>query len=236
MCKVLTLAEKIQVIDAVNSGLSNVKVASKFQCGRTQIAYILLNKTAILEAYTNGTKSSTKYLQPCNCQYHEINVKVLEFYFNARSKNMPVNGGLLKAEALAVVTNLNLKEFSASNGWLDSFSARHQLRYGTLHGQSAGVDSDVCDQWRHQLPCLCEGYSMRDIWNIDETGIFFRTVPNKSFIRHGEVPHGTKAQTLKERFTVLLCCNATGKKEKIVVVGKSKHPTLMPKPVPKTFK
>ena len=28
--KVLTLAEKVQVIDAANSGLSNVKLASKF--------------------------------------------------------------------------------------------------------------------------------------------------------------------------------------------------------------
>ena len=64
---------------------------------------------------------------------------------------------------------------------------------------------------------------------------FFGSVPNKSFIRDGEVPHGTKAQTLKERFTVLLCCNAIGEKEKVWVIGKSKHPTSMPKPVPASF-
>ena len=47
------------------------------------------------------------------------------------------------------------------------------LGLSTLHGESAGVDTDVCKQWKEQLPCLCEGYSMKDICNIDETGIFF---------------------------------------------------------------
>ena len=58
--KVLTLAEKVKVIKAVNTGLSNVKIAAKFGCGHTQVANILLNKTTILEAYTNGAKAETQ--------------------------------------------------------------------------------------------------------------------------------------------------------------------------------
>ena len=148
---------------------------------------------------------------------------------------MPINGGLLKAEALSVVQNLNISDFAASNGWLDRFSSRHQLRFSALHGESAGVDPSVYKQWIEQLPCLCEGYDLKDIWNCDETGIFFRSVPNKSFTKNGEVPHETKAQTLKERFTLLLCCNTLGEKEKIWVIGKSRHPTSMPRHIPKTF-
>ena len=115
--------------------------------------------------------------------YPEIDAKVWEFYCEARSKNMPVNGGLLKAETLCIAKEKNLIDFSASNGWLDSFSSRHQLCFSTLPGESAGVDTDVCKQWREQLPCLCEGYSIKDIYNIDKTSIFFCSVPNKSFIR-----------------------------------------------------
>ena len=86
---------------------------------------------------------------------------------------MPINSGLLKAEALAVAKEKNLMEFSASNGWLDLFSSRHQLHFATLHGESAGVDTDVCNQWRSQLPRVCKGYDLKDIYNVDETGIFF---------------------------------------------------------------
>ena len=48
--KVLTLADKIKVIDVVNEGLNNSQVAAKFGCGRSQIANILLNKKAIIDA------------------------------------------------------------------------------------------------------------------------------------------------------------------------------------------
>ena len=155
----LALAEKVKVIEAMNTGLINIKIASKFGCGHTQVANILLNKTAILEAYTNGANADTKYLQAQNCMYPDTDAKVSEFYCEARSKNMPVNGGLLKAKALAIAKDLNYKSFSASNGWPDSFSTRDQLRYGALHGESAGVDSKVCDQWKDQLPCVCAGYA-----------------------------------------------------------------------------
>ena len=40
------------------------------------MANILLNKTVILEAYTNDTKANTKYLQPHNCMNPEIDAKV----------------------------------------------------------------------------------------------------------------------------------------------------------------
>ena len=34
---------------------------------------------------------------------------------------------------------------------------------------------------------------------------------------------------------MLLCCSATGEKEKIWIIGKLKHPTSMPKSIPKAF-
>ena len=117
----LTLAEKIEVIKAVENCLSNVKVALKFGCGHTQVDNIMLNKTAILEAYTNGTK----YLLSRNCVYPQIDTKVWEFYCEARSKNMPVNGSLWKAEALSITKSLNTTDFTASNGWLNKFSTKH---------------------------------------------------------------------------------------------------------------
>ena len=122
-----------------------------------------MNKSAILEAYANDTKANTKYLQPCHCVYPQIDAKVWEFYCEARSKNMPVNGGLLKAEALAMANQLKINNFVASNGCMDKFAARHQLKFSTLHGESAGVDTAVCDQWKEQLPRLCEGYDLKDI-------------------------------------------------------------------------
>ena len=61
-----------------------------------------------------------------------------------------------------------------------------------------------------------------NIFNCDETGIFFRAVNNKSFILPGEAPEGVK--TLKERVSVLLTCSSTGKKIPPLIIGKSAKP------------
>ena len=148
---------------------------------------------------------------------------------------MPINSALLKSEAFEVAKTLGLNDFAASNGWMDSFASRHQLKFANLHGESAGVDPQVCTQWREQLHRICNGYKMEDIWNVDETGIFFRSVPTKSWIKNGETPHGTKAQTMKEHFTALLACSVTGEKEKLWIIGQNKHPHSMPKPAPRLF-
>ena len=96
---------------------------------------------------------------------------------------MPVNSALLKSEALDVTSNHGLNDFSASNGWLDSLSSRHQLKFTNLHGESAGVSDDVCNQWKEQLPHLCKNYAMEDIWNVDETGIFYIQFPTNLLYR-----------------------------------------------------
>ena len=109
--KVLTLAKKVQVIEYVDSGANNVKTAMKFGCGRTQIGNILLNRKAILETYGNGRNCESKYLQQRPQQYPGIDEAVWKFFCEGRTKNMPINGELLKSEALEVMAKLKLQRF-----------------------------------------------------------------------------------------------------------------------------
>ena len=160
-----------------------------------------------MEAYTNGRNSDSEYLQPRPVTYPEVDEGVWQFFCEARSKNMPVNGGLLKSEALDIAKTKGYQDFTASNGLLDAFVTRHQIKFSNLHGESAGVDPKVCEQWKENLSEICAGYELKDIYNCDKTGIFFHSVPNKSFIKMGELNNGTKAQTMKERFTVLMTCS-----------------------------
>ena len=63
---------------------------------------------------------------------------------------------------------------------------------------------------------------MRDIFNCDETAIFFKALPKKSHLGPSEKAEGLK--TSKERFLILVCANAIGEKEKLLVIGKAKKP------------
>ena len=71
-CKVLSLAEKIQVTDAVDNGKSHHVIALPFSMGRTQVNTIMAQKDSIKTAYQEGMNVSIKYLAPWNMQYPEI--------------------------------------------------------------------------------------------------------------------------------------------------------------------
>lgn len=90
-------------------------------------------------------------------------------------------------------------------------------------GESNSVDQGVCNQWIEDLPSLLEGYDPNNIYNADETALFFKCLPDKTFTFKGEQYHGGKQS--KERFTILQCANMTGTdKLPPLVIDKSKGP------------
>ncbi|KAI6651858.1 Tigger transposable element-derived protein 4-like [Oopsacas minuta] len=74
--------------------------------------------------------------------------------------------------------------------------------------------------WQQALNGVVKGYNLDVIYNCDETGILFRSIPAKSYVENKDTTHGIKRS--KERITVLLCCNMSGTdKCKPTVIGKS---------------
>ena len=73
------------------------------------------------------------------------------------------------------------------------------------------------------MPALLERYNPEDIYNVDETGLFYKLLPDRTYTLKNEVCHGGKHS--KERITLLLGANMTGTKTiKPLVVGKSAKP------------
>lgn len=116
-----------------------------------------------------------------------------------------------------------MQNFSASNGWLKGLKRRHDIAFKKAAGESNSVDQGVCNQWIEDLPSLLEGYDPNNIYNADETALFFKCLPDKTFTLKGEQCHGGKQS--KERLTILQCADMTGTdKLPPLVIGKSKRP------------
>ena len=62
----------------------------------------------------------------------------------------------------------------------------------------------------------------QEIYNMDKTGLFFKTSGDQSFYVKGEKCGGGKKS--KERITVSVCANQLGEKDKLLVIGKSARP------------
>ncbi len=104
-----------------------------------------------------------------------------------------------------------------------SIASRNGIMFDCLHYLGKLLTlmiACVVEDWRGRLKCLCQGsYHLRDIFNADETGLFYRDL---SMTIKGETVKGGKKS--KERITALLACSAEGEKLVPLVIGHSVNP------------
>ena len=76
---------------------------------------------------------------------------------------------------------LGIEGFKASDGWLDNFKERHSITFRIEQGEAAAVDLEVVQNWQQGiLREKLTKYSPDDMFNVDETGLFWRIMPNRT--------------------------------------------------------
>ena len=103
-----------------------------------------------------------------------------------------------------------LDEFTAPNGWLESFKISYGIRETTIAGEAGDVPITTVKAWMERLPELIRGYSPEDILNMDELGLFFKTLPQKGLVEKDKKGRGGKQS--RRRCTVALFVAADGSK------------------------
>ena len=102
-------------------------------------------------------------------------------------------------------------EFKATTGWFANFKRRSEIKHVIMHGESASADKEEAEKYclKFQEFIETEGYRPQQIFNCDETGLFWKLMPNPTYITKDEksVP-GHKP--MKDRLTLLLGANASG--------------------------
>ncbi|UYV78937.1 hypothetical protein LAZ67_17000338 [Cordylochernes scorpioides] len=104
---------------------------------------------------------------------------VLKWFKQARDKKIPVSGHLIRSKAEQFATEMGKTDFKASSGWLDGFKERNKISFKTICGESGAVNLQVAEQWKNNLRELIQDKDARDVFNVDETGLFLNAPPTK---------------------------------------------------------
>ena len=95
-------------------------------------------------------------------------------------------------------------------------------KFKTISGESNTCTVDMTAGWEQTtLPTILSNYKLRDIYNADEFGLFFKALPHKS--QHMKSDNCAGGKHSKVRLTVSLAANA-GDKLTMFVIGKSAKP------------
>ncbi|EIC06936.1 CENP-B protein, partial [Microbacterium laevaniformans OR221] len=92
-----------------------------------------------------------------------------------------------------------------SEGWLSRFKKRHSIKHYTRHGEASSITVDVEEEMK-ALRTIAGEYDEEDIYNMDETGLFWKLSPSQG-LSSGPRPGVKKDKT---RITVVFCSNSSG--------------------------
>lgn len=99
---------------------------------------------------------------------------------------------LIQEKSLEFARELQLADFKASNWWLDNWKRTYFVKGFKVSGEIGGVNSETVWDLKKRIPEIVSGYDKKNIFNCDDTGLYYRAVPDKTLAVKGQSVNGTK--------------------------------------------
>jgi hypothetical protein len=178
-------------------------------------------------------EARAKVFRQCKGQFPQIEDQLFTWIDAMRRANLTVAPSLAieKAKQIAAALSIPEDDFKASWQWLQKFRARKGLQEVLLHGEGGEVDKNN-PALLAQLDALYDiikEYDPEQVYNMDETGLFYRQLPQYSLLMPNEDVSTVRGKKkIKDRVTLVVCANATGShKISCALIGKAKSPACI---------
>lgn len=213
---------KISVIEAVQNGKKCSQVAEEFKIPRSTLSTFLRDKDKIYASIASGSVSSkSKRLR--TSKYENLESELPRWFKNVRAKNVALSGPIIREKAKKIAESLQILDFAFSDGWFARFKKRHNITSQKVCGEANKVSEETADEWIKNFSIILQNYDADDVFNMDESGIFYNLQPDRTLNIKGDKCHGGSKS--KQRITAVFCCNSTGtEKFKPWVIVKHKSP------------
>lgn len=178
--KAISLKTKYQIILAVDEGKKAKKdIGSEFCILPNSLSTILKNRDAILKHFDSSSPSRKQHRSGAHTQFEEA---LFKWFQEKHAQNVPLSGPVLMTKAEDFAKRLGDISFHLNTGWLERFKTLHSIVSRSISGESAEVNADLENNWlTTKLPTLIKNYEPRDIFNADETVLFYKLLPNKHY-------------------------------------------------------
>lgn len=212
---VLPLKMKMVMLDRLRLGESISSVSRSFKLNESTLRYIKKSEDKIRNSPAS-TSLSVKIVRDPAIEKMEA---ALSLWIEERNqKRVPLTGAIIREKAKCLYAHFkepgderSRAGFQASGGWFHKFKVRQSLHSVKIVGEVASAHTAEAPNYPEEfLQLIGDGeYKPEQVFNADETALFWKRMPNKTFIAQSETfTSGFKAG--KDRVTLLLCSNASG--------------------------
>jgi len=172
-------------------------------------------------------KASTSSYRQRQAQWPLLEAILFEWYQFIDKQNAIITGDIILRKAQQIWPQIpqyrDKQPPSFSLGWLAGFKKRHGIKERSKHGEAASV-AETAEIEMRAIQTLCGEYEEADIFNMDETGLFWKQAPSKGLSTTNRP--GVKKD--KSRISIICCTNFTGtERMPLWLIGKSQKPRAL---------
>lgn len=226
-----TIEVKKIIVAKYESGVRVTDLAEEYKIPRSTISTFIQNKQLIKCA--NVAKGVvTMYSKQRSATLEEMENLLRVWIEDKQRTGEGISQAMICEKAKALHSKLvkdspgTSEEFKASRGWLHNFRKRAGICGVVRHGEAVSTDQKSAEDFATEFgACVhAQGYVPQQVFNCDETGLFWKKMPSRTFITKEEQKKpGHKP--MKDRLTLLLCSNASGDfKVKPLLIYHSENP------------
>ena len=179
----LSLSEKIDLLKKYDDlpKMGQREAANKLGVPQSSLCKILKNRYDVEVSFVDNEQTSRKRKR---CGKDEEVENALKRWFTVvRDKDIRVDGPLMKTQAEKLAKKMGKEDFCATDGWLARWRRRENISWGKPAGESGEADLPAANAWlRDVWPSLTAEYTSDSIYNADETGLYFRALPEHTFV------------------------------------------------------
>lgn len=233
--KVMTLSEKVILLDKLRCGMSYAACSREYGVNESTVRYIKKNEKEIRQAVINSAPTTAKVTQHVRDGIIIKTEKALNIWIeDLNRRHIPVDTNSIRDKAKSLYEHFSDGEtnsknnFLASKGWFENFKKRFSLHNLKTTGEAASADHAAAEAYPAEFSKRMKdkGYQPEQVFNADETGLWWKKMPSRTFISKEEKQApGFKAQ--KDRVSLLLCGNAAGHMIKPMMLYRSKRPRAL---------
>uniref|UniRef100_UPI00358E3E0E tigger transposable element-derived protein 1-like n=1 Tax=Myxine glutinosa TaxID=7769 RepID=UPI00358E3E0E len=216
----MSLSQKVELLDRLAGCKSVASVGRHYGINESTVRSIKKNEVAIRASVAASIPKSAKVSFMSRDPKLEKMEKTLNLWIEDQTqKRVPLNGPVIREKAKRLYEHLmqtsggegsSTSSFLASKGWFENFKKRYSLHHVKFVGELVSADYVAAQNFPPKLKKMIEkkGYRPEQVFNADETGLFWK-MPSRKFLSKEErtAPHSKAA---KDRLTLLLCANASG--------------------------
>ncbi len=146
----------------------------------------MINSREVLQNQGRSVSNSNvkRILRP---KFPVVDSEIHKFVTFARRSKLPVTRQLMQKREFMIALTNNIADFNGSNGYIDKFIRRNNIhRSVRLHGRGGTAPPCNSEERMSEIRSIANAYPLHTIYNMDESGLFYRLCPRMSYLYSDE--------------------------------------------------